>query len=1122
LQTPVNIRAFAVSFSLLITLVLLYSQPVLSTPPSILTQLEEQLQRGQNRALRDVGTLLDRDSLRSAALGLLKRYTLFTEEEFSWSPAPSKTDFLHFYYEHAADLHFSPLLQAFYLTPVEERRVRFFLQMTNPEDWAIPQVNTSNQLRQYIKRFLEEWVVGDPQLLLARLEQIQKLGTRESYYFFLELMRRQSFPKSQAFIYEKLAEKLVYLPNRLSVETILETIEADLLSVEEAAQPLAQLTNVAIEPTDSSYFLSQYNYLLDSLKTLEAMRQYGYQRQFDFRPEFFPHETAYYGTIMSFTDSLPWMQYNAMQDLKNAEHSAVLFYLAGQAYKAYTHGKTAFEPSYYMQELQQLFTTKVGIVDAGGVVNFDPDWENDKVALRNYLYYWAVHYEDYEWDAARQQFIHKDIAMTLTENYEKYFQDLSSTNDSIALHAYRKLTEGDLREVQRVAQRYQAMQRLELNPKVPSITVDYLSQLVKLTDYCHRNDFSYKARPELEQLLAKLAVETTPSERFQLENQVLQIMDISDFTPLEYWGCLQYNQKANAYSLGRILDRAYSAFWKAIIDDEQQLRLYLKKSFLFEKLGTSGICTAYLNKFDMNDSEVQEQLRLLLRLETDQNIIDQIERLLAQSQEPENYEWQDIIRQDIDLERIPPPSKDDYALIFETIRSAQQPHIALRLILYLSLHPSMDMVPELMQLLKTNTIRSEAVALLETIYGYRFQYNGQTVAEQWFDYWKQDSTNYRNWGRTFIEKMVNRVQESPLVDIQEINAITESPFYKNEYRTVCLEALRKVQPVKNIRRLSIEPELSVQTELKYLEGLQFTYKELDDIPALFDIDAPGKLVAFLERQSMNFNIDGRGAFYNNLFRAEWFIQALNSGALSEQQVAYIKQSLTKYLHESMLMSEFEEQATFLNIAQIDHVGEDLEQRLESSFTMDGNVGAKATVQRNIIAGVSYEDIPVVIQHYAQLSPAYNHNFLNEDFGLPIFDLDDETVQQQLLTNHARLTEYEFYFHYLKKFGVDFTHANGSLDFDKIYTILQYDIVLPFVGGGSQRDYYVYGIIKLLELNFKTTLGFHEKLNENQTFYTYSSSERATAWLRFLQTKNLVERSFLQSPSFNMTVNGFGG
>ena len=59
----------------------------------------------------------------------------------------------------------------------------------------------------------------------------------------------------------------------------------------------------------------------------------------------------------------------------------------------------------------------------------------------------------------------------------------------------------------------------------------------------------------------------------------------------------------------------------------------------------------------------------------------------------------------------------------------------------------------------------------------------------------------------------------------------------------------------------------------------------------------------------------------------------------------------------------------------------------------------------------------------------------------------------------------------------------KLDFEKIYDLLQYEIVTPFVGGGgSHRDQFTYGLIKLLELHFNTRLGFHEKLNKNQKQY----------------------------------------
>ena len=86
-------------------------------------------------------------------------------------------------------------------------------------------------------------------------------------------------------------------------------------------------------------------------------------------------------------------------------------------------------------------------------------------------------------------------------------------------------------------------------------------------------------------------------------------------------------------------------------------------------------------------------------------------------------------------------------------------------------------------------------------------------------------------------------------------------------------------------------------------------------------------------------------------------------------------------------------------------------------------------------------------------------------------------------------------------------------------LLQYEIVTPFAGGGgSTRDQFTYGVIKLLELHFKTRLGFHEKLNENQTFYSYSSNKRAAAWRKYLSENNLVTVKTNLPPSFGDVMN----
>lgn len=97
--------------------------------------------------------------------------------------------------------------------------------------------------------------------------------------------------------------------------------------------------------------------------------------------------------------------------------------------------------------------------------------------------------------------------------------------------------------------------------------------------------------------------------------------------------------------------------------------------------------------------------------------------------------------------------------------------------------------------------------------------------------------------------------------------------------------------------------------------------------------------------------------------------------------------------------------------------------------------------------------------------------------------------------------------------------NDELDFNKIYNILKYEIVAPFTGGGSQRDYFTFGIIKILELNFNNHLGFHEKLNENQMFYTFSATKRAVRWMQLLEERRLVKPDPSVPGSFNRLFAG---
>ncbi|HEY9705514.1 MAG TPA: hypothetical protein V6C58_23955, partial [Allocoleopsis sp.] len=65
----------------------------------LLSNLESQLKRGSRRALRDVGTLLDKSEYRESAILLLATHTFFTEKEIDVVHS-TREEFMTFFYNY--------------------------------------------------------------------------------------------------------------------------------------------------------------------------------------------------------------------------------------------------------------------------------------------------------------------------------------------------------------------------------------------------------------------------------------------------------------------------------------------------------------------------------------------------------------------------------------------------------------------------------------------------------------------------------------------------------------------------------------------------------------------------------------------------------------------------------------------------------------------------------------------------------------------------------------------------------------------------------------------------------------------------------------------------------------
>jgi len=142
--------------------------------------------------------------------------------------------------------------------------------------------------------------------------------------------------------------------------------------------------------------------------------------------------------------------------------------------------------------------------------------------------------------------------------------------------------------------------------------------------------------------------------------------------------------------------------------------------------------------------------------------------------------------------------------------------------------------------------------------------------------------------------------------------------------------------------------------------------------------------------------------------------------------------------------------------------------------------------------------------------------MERDWGFFMIDhFDSITTRTAFLKLYNSLTEYQLYAYYLDKAGIDYKNKDSSLNYDKIFELLKYDVVTAFVGGGGgKKDNEVYSLIKLLELTFKTTLGYPKKICNSANLYACDSQDRANEWMQYLIDHKLLREEHNPIVSFS--------
>ena len=833
---------------------------------------------GNKKALRDLGTLLDKTQYQDQILTVLKKASLFTSEEIDFTKKINRRSFLHFYYENESSIRFSEILRAFYITPIEFQKTNFKLIPPQQED----RKDLSVRLRRLIQNLEFFMETGNDAKILSISEEIKNLETEESYEYLLNTLRSQRMFKSPLSDPENfckhLCTHLLNYPTKECIQLILLLVERGILESEFAKPILEKMTNISVSKGGQfDDLVTGYEFWIDSLKTVQNLWNFGYEQEFKLRKSFFHHEVDFYGMVLSMADDLPRIRFNALKDIIQTQHPRSLFYIAALAWRYRDETSTEKSPKTFIHKFENLADFTIAI---NGEKSFSSkhNWEADETACLNFLKYWASNYDDYEWDELRKSFMNKGQAIALKESYERLFRRLNSQNDSVAIGAYLFLVEGDPVEVMGLSRKYKELLR-NYNASLPSLKYGYLEQLVQLTEFCRRIGAHYKPPHRLNQLLQKLSKTNSPEERYQIENLIIDRLAPDEVTALEFWGILHEGSPEDAFSVGRILDWFYSKNWNRILEDEEQLRFYLKKAHLFQNIGVEGICKVYLNKFDQISESLKEQLEAILKIESDDDIIFQIKDLLARMKGSTSGTLNDFLQNPewfspVDINLLPAPNNNFYQKMLTKIKTSKNKFQQKAWLTYLQKNPSLFIAPSLFEFLDQGIAVPTLVKLIDKTFDHTFTEG----ASAWKALWQKDSLQYHEWPKRFFEEKLLALAQNEKHNIKEVNAVVQSDYFKSEHKSLCLNALKKVKPVRNITRLRMDDKFIVKEDLSHFDEIKFGYKYLDEVPKFFDLEEDaGLMLHWLMKKTKNYDLTEKGSFYNNLFQKTGFLILFMTG-----------------------------------------------------------------------------------------------------------------------------------------------------------------------------------------------------------------------------------------------------
>ncbi len=665
-----------------------------------------------------------------------------------------------------------------------------------------------------------------------------------------------------------------------------------------------------------------------------------------------------------------------------------------------------------------------------------------------------------------------------------------------------------------------------------------------------------------------------------IEQEILSIIQINQIPQLLY---LQYiaNNLSWDYSelINSMTKKVFQKYLNTLLSNEKYLKFYLKylaqnKTFSNERLQQKEL---FVNFYKMQNTTRQLLHKIAQDCE-DIEINSTAINILLNNIEPD-YIFEDLPV--IYLDNITEyaskkinfvPKAANYDKIVNAIQNTDDISKLKNYCTLLDRHHSIEMVPYIMRVVddyrvySTSIIHGQSVdlsshwseekeyvstaviSILEDLYEYSYNYNYDTkevqkefllfaqkcwkpeeVAPYWKNQWKQDSLNYRDWGKVYhqqvIDNIIDKYANSDSLTRLELDIISESKF-RNDSDTLIWKKLLSNLLIDDVEFLNTDSIFKISS----FDQMQRFLSNKDAFIEIYERITDTTLISLdkIYHDLQNFNEVDQGEIISHLLVNNYFKNALinhpNREKLTNKYIEEKVYSFRKYY--SQIEAEDDSFSFYKNALEA------LEQRSGSIFgtinvsnpalyflEMDSMnfenkfqyvlLNLKGRQQRNhffnIEDSIKYKDLPLVCKYAQQIDSISSLKYLLErlsiKLGIPLFICSLENIDSldQILTSH---TEDE----YIRMSAIEF-YPNLFADQKLNYSLVAEKLKSPLALKCDNYNHLEYSptltLIRILELEHNTRLGYEYQFDR---YNPKSAQKRINAWIEYLEDKGFIDKN----------------